>query len=68
MWFAAVANWKVAITVVQTTAHAKKNDLSCISAGKGCHVVGCYNSSEIPDKYDVDDNFGLVDRDIFEII
>ena len=45
----------------------RKNGLSCVSACKGCHKVGCYNSSGIPEDNDVDDNLGLADRNIFEI-
>ena len=44
-----------------------KNGLLCVSACKGFHGVGCYNSSESPDENNVDDNLGLVERSIFEI-
>ena len=46
----------------------RKNGLSCVSACKGCHGVGCYNSSEILDDSGVNKNLGLADRNIFEII
>lgn len=68
MWFIAFSRRKVETSVAQTTAHAKKNGLSCVSARKGFREVGCYNSSESPDENNVDDNLGLVERNIFEII
>ena len=63
MWFIAFSRRKVETSVAQTTAHAKKNGLSCVSARKGFR-----DSSESPDENNVDDNLGLVERNIFEII